>query len=180
MAKVIRTFLYCLIHLFINYFVAYIPCWIIRKAVYSAFGMKIGKRTRIDQRVYIFSPWRITVGDNTRINAFSILDGRGQLTIGSNVSVSMRAVIYTASHKSNSDRFEAYTRHTVLKDCSWIGVNAVILPGTIIENRVIVAANSVLKGETKDGHIYCGNPAVLFRRRELDRNYCLETRQFFL
>ena len=35
--------------MFINYFVAYIPSWTIRKLFYRAVGMKIGKGSRIKQ-----------------------------------------------------------------------------------------------------------------------------------
>jgi maltose O-acetyltransferase len=62
---------------FTNYFVAYIPCWIVRKRLYQLLGMKIGKHSRIMMRTTITIPWRIQIGENTYINEFSYLDGRG-------------------------------------------------------------------------------------------------------
>lgn len=73
----IKEIIYGAVHLFLNYFVAYLPSWWIRKIFYRLAGMKIGKGSRINQRVYVFSPWKISIGKNTMINSFAILDGRG-------------------------------------------------------------------------------------------------------
>ena len=129
MLKSMKKIMYCIISLYINFFVAYIPSWVIRKFLYRLVGLKIGKGSRINQRVYMYSPWKITIGENTMVNSFAILDGRGGLTIGSNTSISMKSVIYTASHKSWSETFEAYKKSTYIGDGVWICVNAVVLPG---------------------------------------------------
>ena len=176
----IRKFLRCAAEACINYIVAYIPSWWIRKGCYRLLGMKIGKGSRINQRVYIFSPWKISIGKNTMINSFSLLDGRGGLVIGDNVSVSMRAVIYSASHKSYSNTFEYYEKTTTIGNCAWICVNSVLLPGTQIADRCIVSANSVLKGKTEVGGVYAGIPACFVRTRELDTDYQLDNTYYFL
>jgi acetyltransferase-like isoleucine patch superfamily enzyme len=43
----------------------------------------------------------------------------------------------------------------------WIGKNTLILPGAIIGNNVIIAANSIIKGRCEDNCMYAGAPAVL-------------------
>ena len=175
-----KKFLSCITDAFINYFVAYIPSWAIRKLFYRLFGMKIGKNTRINQRVYVFCPWRISIGDNTMVNSFAILDGRGGLVIGNSVSISMRSVIYSASHYSNSDSFECYKKKTTVGNCTWICVNAVVLPGANISDGVIVSANSVIKGKTVNNGIYSGLPAVFIRSREISNEYELDCKYYFL
>jgi acetyltransferase-like isoleucine patch superfamily enzyme len=45
----------------------------------------------------------------------------------------------------------------------FIGAHCVILPGTVIENDVAVAANSTLKGVLKSGWLYGGNPIRAIR-----------------
>ncbi|MEJ8801771.1 acyltransferase [Pontibacter sp. H249] len=45
----------------------------------------------------------------------------------------------------------------------WIGCNVTILPGTVIGNNSIVAANSVVKGVFKDNCLIGGNPAKIIR-----------------
>lgn len=179
MKKIVRKMIYDLVLVFINYFVAYIPSWHLRKLFYMLFGMKIGKGSRINQRVFIYNPWNITIGSNTMINSLVILDGRGGLTIGDNTSISMRAIIYTASHKTFSDSFEYYERQTTIGDCVWICVNAVILPGSQISNLSIISANTVFKGAAEEKGIYGGVPAKLIKLRSIDDLYGLHYREFF-
>lgn len=178
--KAFKEILYCAIHIYINYFIAYIPCWIIRKFLYKLLGLKIGKGSRINQRVYIFSPWRISIGDNTMINSFAILDGRDMLTIGSNSSISMRSAIYTASHKSWSDTFEGYTKPTTIGNGVWIGLNAVVLAGACLEDNVIVGANSLIKGKTEAGGVYIGVPAEMVKKRDINADISMKICAFFL
>ena len=178
--KVVKEMLYCAVHIYINYFIAYIPCWIIRKFLYRLLGLKIGKGSRINQRVYIFSPWRISIGDNTMVNSFAILDGRDSLIIGSNTSISMHAAIYTASHKSWSDTFEGYTKPTTIGNGVWICINAVVLAGSYLEDNVIVSANSVIKGKAERGGVYMGLPAEMVKMRDIDADISMKICAFFL
>jgi len=41
----------------------------------------------------------------------------------------------------------------------FIGMNAILLPGTTIEDNVIIAAGSVIRGNLAGDAIYAGNPA---------------------
>ncbi len=45
----------------------------------------------------------------------------------------------------------------------WIGRGCLLLPGTIIEDNVVIAANSVVKGLFKSGAIYGGTPAIYIK-----------------
>jgi acetyltransferase-like isoleucine patch superfamily enzyme len=47
---------------------------------------------------------------------------------------------------------------------SWLGANAVILPGTDIGRNVVVAANSVVRGHVPDFSVVAGAPAKVVRR----------------
>jgi len=40
----------------------------------------------------------------------------------------------------------------------WIGRNCLIMPGTIIEDGVVIGANSLVKGRLRSQLIYAGNP----------------------
>lgn len=171
----VRDFLYVLT----NYIIAYIPFWWVRKALYLLLGMKIGKGSRICMRCIIFSPWRISIGKNTMINEYVLLDGRGGLKIGDNCSLSMWAIVYTASHASKSPDFQYYSRATEIGNCCWIGARAVILPGSSLKDRSVVSANSVLKGVAEENGVYIGNPAEKKRSREIDANYQQRNLNFF-
>lgn len=66
-----------LVYIFCNYFVAYIPCWTVRKFFYRCLGMKLGRGTRINMRCVIMTPWKIKIGENTMINEYALIDGGG-------------------------------------------------------------------------------------------------------
>ena len=41
----------------------------------------------------------------------------------------------------------------------FIGMNVVVLPGTVVEDNVIVGAGSVIRGRLERNSVYIGNPA---------------------
>ena len=166
MLVALKNILYDLGYMFTNYFVAYIPSWIIRKSLYRLLGMHIGKGSRINMRCIIMAPYRICIGENTIINEFCLLDGRGGLTIGNNTSISMYAKIYTATHKSYSEEFEYIT-------------NAVVMPGSIVEDFNIISVNSVFKGKTKPNEMWRGNPATYFKNRDVKSKYTLKNKMWW-
>lgn len=49
---------------------------------------------------------------------------------------------------------------------SWIGSGAVILPGAQIGRHVVVAANSVVRGQVPDRSVVAGVPAKIVRRHD--------------
>ena len=44
--------IYDIVFCFTNYFIAYIPAWFIRRLLYMALGMKIGKKSRIGELLW--------------------------------------------------------------------------------------------------------------------------------
>lgn len=167
----LKAFFRDIIYIFLNYIVAYIPCWHIRKLFYVLAGMKIGKKSRINMKCIVMSPWNIVIGNSTMINEFVLLDGRGHLKIGNACSVSMWSILYTASHKSYSPTFEYTSAPVRVGDCCWLGTRSVIMPGSEIKDRTIISVNSVWKGETCESGIYAGNPATLLKMRAVNDNY---------
>ena len=168
-------------YIILNYFVANVPIWHIRRLFYLLHGMTLGKNSRINMKCIIYAPWKISVGHNTIVNEYCLLDGRGHLSIGDNVSVSMFSVIYTASHYSWSRSFEYYTKKTVINSGAWIGTRGIVMPGSVIAKGTIISANSVYCGGVSEANkIYRGNPAVIIRNRQLENEEInLENIMFF-
>lgn len=179
MKKHFRNLARDILYILLNYFVAYIPCWHIRKIVYFICGMRIGKGSRIQMRCTVMTPWRISIGQNSIINEWTLLDGRGGLTVGDSVSISSFALIYTGTHKSYSPEFEYIDKPVVIKDCCWVGARSVIMPGSILENGTIISVNGVFKGHSEKMGIYSGIPAKLERYRLLEEKYTLNNEYFF-
>ncbi len=166
-------------YIFINYFIEYIPFWTIRKMLLRMLGMRIGKKSRIAMRCIIMSPGKIIIGEGNIINEFVLLDGRGGLTFGNNNSISMYAKIYTGTHKTSSETFEYISFPTEIKDNCWIGTSAVIMPGSILRDFVVVSVNSVLKGETETRGIYMGIPAKKLKERNIKEKYVMDFKSWF-
>ena len=179
MLKIFKTFIRDFTYIFSNYIIANLPCWFLRKILYKLMGMKIGKGSRICMKCIVMSPWKITIGNNTMINEYVLLDGRGGLNIGSNSSISMWAVIYTASHYAWSNSFQYYSKSTVIGDCCWIGTRSIVLPGSVLSNGTVLSVNSSFKGVSQDYGIYNGNPACYMKSRGIDTGYVLENINYF-
>ena len=47
---------------------------------------------------------------------------------------------------------------------SWLGANAIVLPGSTIGEHVVVAAGAVVRGEIPDHCVVAGVPAKIIRR----------------
>lgn len=180
----IRDRIYELIHddiffILINYIIAYIPFWTVRKCFYRMFGMKIGKKSRIAMRCVVLGPRGIEIGDGNVINEFVLLDGRSGLKIGNDNSISMYAKIYSGTHVTDSPTFEYKGLKTTIQDNCWIGTSAIIMPGSIISDFSVVGANSLYRGLTKEKGIYQGVPATLVRFRHIDEKYHFDYRSYF-
>lgn len=166
----IKRIIYDCIYLFLNYFIAYIPFWTLRKLLYQTCGLKIGKGSRINMRCILMNPWLIKIGQNTIVNEYTLIDGRGGVIVGNNCSISMFSVIYSASHRPETDNLEYYKKLTIIKDNVWIGARAVILAGSYINNNCIVGANSVVSAkECQENGIYAGTPAKLINIRKVNK-----------
>lgn len=175
----LKTLLNDLVYIFLNYFVANIPCWVIRRFFYKLFGLKIGRGSRINMKCILMAPWRISIGENSMINEHVLLDGRGGLDIGSNCSVSMFSVIYSATHHMNSESFEYYKAKTAVDDNVWIGTHAIVNAGTHLSRGCVLGANSVTSANLpyEEGGVYTGIPAE-FRYHRKVFNQQLKHRAF--
>jgi acetyltransferase-like isoleucine patch superfamily enzyme len=95
------------------------------------------------------------------------IDAEGGLSIGNNVVVSTRAIIlthdysYTVGLEAIGERPDTDIEIRLpvkIGNNVFIGAGAIILPGTIIEDNVIIGAGSVVRGFIKPGSVIVGNP----------------------
>ncbi|MFA0083548.1 hypothetical protein AB4383_16115 [Vibrio breoganii] len=98
------------------------------------------------------------------IHANSYIDGAGGLFFGNNISIAHNCSVLTAEHDWTNRSLpikynEVKLKETKLADDIWIGCGSRILGGTSIGNRVVIGANSVVKGEVFNDSIYVGVPA---------------------
>jgi maltose O-acetyltransferase len=102
---------------------------------------------------------RSRIGRNTIVNRGCTIDARGSIQIGENVSISPEVAIVTAQHQYNSPTFDIEHGEVVIEDNVWIGIRAMILPGSHIGHGAVVAAGAVVRGKVPPLTVVGGVPA---------------------
>ena len=64
------------------------------------------------------------------------------------------------------------TKPVIMERLSNIGTNSIVLPGSILREGVLLAAGSLLMGDTESWGVYKGNPAILVKK--IDSNIIKE------
>ena len=115
----------------------------------------------------------ISIGDNTRINGAYIHAQQGIL-IGRNcVIASGVQIIDSNGHillSPNRTIGRDLPEEIKIGNNVWIGLNAIILKGSIIGDNCVVSAGSIVKGKFDANSLIVGNPAVVVKTLEIN-NY---------
>jgi maltose O-acetyltransferase len=103
-------------------------------------GLRLGRNPHIARPVYIdgLHPWLITIGDYVTLGPYSAL----------------------ITHDTSLHQHTGLTRlgRIDIGDRVYVGVGAIILPGTSIGEDSVVGAGAVVHGEVPPGSIVLGNP----------------------
>ncbi|MGC6433455.1 MAG: acyltransferase [Crocinitomicaceae bacterium] len=108
---------------------------------------EIGDNCRLNG-VYIHSQKKIIIGKNTVIAAgVNILDSNGH-------------EVFSENRTKGRDT----AKEIIIGENVWIGLNSIILKGSIIGNNSIISAGSVVNGIIPDNVIVQGNPAKIVKK----------------
>jgi acetyltransferase-like isoleucine patch superfamily enzyme len=110
----------------------------------------VGKNSTLSYGVLVSCMEKIQIGDDTQIGEYTSI--RDTTHDYSELGVAM---------KYNAD----ISKGIFIGNNVWIGRGCIILPGTIIEDGVVVGANSVVKGVLKRNCIYVGVPIEFIKSR---------------
>ena len=106
-------------------------------------GLQLGVDTHISRPLYIdqLQPWLITIGDHVTIGPYA-------------------AII---THDTSLVQHTGQTRlgRVVLGNRVYIGVGAILLPGTTIGEDSVVGAGAVVHGQVPPASLAIGNPAKI-------------------
>ncbi len=88
----------------------------------------------------------------------------GKITIGKGTYIAQNVGIITANHDLHNLDIQAEAKDVTIGERCWIGMNSIILPGTILGPHTVVGAGSVVTKSFEEGNcIIAGNPAKIIR-----------------
>jgi acetyltransferase-like isoleucine patch superfamily enzyme len=159
-------------------FVTYMPGFtgfLFRAAFYRRYLKRGGGgELVIAPTAYLENANEIELGDNVQFGHGCWVAGTGGLTIGHNSGIGPRAVIHTANHNYKDpgtrilDQGHDLRPVTIGNDV-WVAAGAIVLPGTILGDGVVVAAGSVVSGTVAPYSVVAGFPARKIAVRRLEQ-----------
>ena len=112
------------------------------------------------------------LGKNTNFNGLKIY-GQGHVSIGDNFHSGIQCTFITENHNYNHGVAIPYDTTCLLKDIIigdnvWIGSKVIILGGITIGEGAIIQAGSVVSQSIPVGAVAGGNPAQVFKYRDME------------
>lgn len=142
------------------------------------YGYKVITKAKEVGKNFICLDWshctkNTIIKDNVRINGIKV-DGFGNLVIGNYCQFGQDVRILTSNHDYDNNTSIPYSTDNVIKDVeigdfSWIGTGVMILPGAKIGEGAIIQAGAVVHGEIPRCAIAGGNPAQVFKYRNIEQ-----------
>lgn len=111
---------------------------------------------------------QVELGDEVGFNIGCYVNGYGGLHIGSRTRFGPYCMIHTANHAMDDPHRSIWEQGWVKQpvrigaEC-WVGMNAAILPGVTIGDRVVIGAGSVVTRDVPDNVVAAGNPCRVIR-----------------
>ena len=138
---------------------------VVRRLIYSIAGASVRSAPGM-KFVFAGSPRNLTVGTGVYMNRAVFIEAIAPVKIGDGCALGMEAMILTSHHPVHPVdgwQQDAEGRGVTIGDRVWIGARAIVLPGSIIESEVVVAAGAVVTGTCLSRGIYAGVPARRIR-----------------
>lgn len=139
-----------------------------------------GSHVAIDKGVYCST--NVTIGSYTHISPYvTIIGGKKGLfeAKGFNNIMCGARIICGSDRFDDSGLFGAMIPEhlkgtqiiepVIMEEFSNIGTNSIVMPGTVLRKGVLLAAGSLLIGETEEWGVYKGNPAVIVKKINPER-----------
>lgn len=136
-------------------------------------NISVGKDTTIYDNCIFYisgSDAKLSIGKHCTFSFGVLVACHHDIEIGDQVMIGEYSSIRDTTHtytNPNVPMIKAGDQSQKVKIGSdvWIGRGCIIMPGSVIENGVVVGANSVVSGHLESNKIYGGNPAKLIKSR---------------
>ncbi|SDT19529.1 maltose O-acetyltransferase [Friedmanniella luteola] len=137
----------------------------VRKLIYRRAGAPVESPPGFGFR-FAGRPANLRVGPDVYFNQRVFIEAVGPVVIGSGCAFGMEVMVVTSHHELGTDgrwSIEATGRGVTIGDRVWVGARAMILPGAVVEDDVVIAAGAVVTGRCRSGGVYAGVPARRIR-----------------
>ena len=124
------------------------------------------------------------IGYNCHFNGM-IIRGNGKVTIGDNFHSGKNILLINSYHKYDNanaipyDTKEMIDKNIVIEDNVWIGDRVIILGGVKIGEGAIIQAGAVVVKDIENFGIAGGNPAKVFKYRNIENYKILKEKKKF-
>lgn len=153
-----------------------IRIFIVKKTVKSyKGGIHIGGKTSLSSKTEL--------GRNVSFNGMTI-NGIGSVIIGDNFHSGTDCLIITSIHNYDFGKKIPYDdthieKPVIIHDNVWLGDRVTILGKVTIGEGAIVQAGAVVIKDVPDGAIVGGNPAQIFKYRNMEHYYDLKSKKMY-
>jgi acetyltransferase-like isoleucine patch superfamily enzyme len=143
---------------------------VVRAVLWRLAGVQLADYSSTVIRAGAFTeyPRNLTAGKNFQINRNTYLGTNDRIVIGDHVTISINCNVLTVYHDGTNHEIDVLAP-VIIKSHCLIYANCTILPGAVLEEGVVLAAGSLLKGRTEPWCIYAGVPARRIKARERGR-----------
>lgn len=124
-----------------------------------------------------------TLGKNPNFNGM-VVNGYGEVYFGDNFHSGVDCLIINSNHNYDYGNKIPYDDSHILKkviinDNVWFGDRVIVLGGVEIGEGAIIQAGAVVVKNVPPGAIVGGNPAVVFKYRNMEHYYELKSKGLF-
>ncbi|MEZ5070255.1 MAG: acyltransferase [Bacteroidales bacterium] len=121
----------------------------------------------------------VRIGHHTRVGIGSVIIG--PVSIGNNVRLAQHVVLSGLNHNYEDVQVPiseqgVQTSDIYIGDGTWIGANAIVLPGIFIGKHCVVAAGSVVTKDIPSYTVVAGNPARVMKTYDRESKQWIRNR----
>ena len=139
-------------------------CFALKRSLLRLCGAALGENVRLCSSARFAMSGPLKIGTDTWVgHEVLIVGGDAPVVIGSQCDIAPRVLVASGSHVIDSLGTRVagtgYSAPITIGDGTWLCAGSIILGGTTIGARCIVAAGAVVKGNFPEGTIISGIPA---------------------
>ncbi len=141
-----------------------------RNLLLKLFGAHISGKPFVSSSARIRMPWNLTLEDHACIGPEVVVYNLGHITLKAHCTIAQEVYLCTGSHDLSDEKAPLIVAPIIVHEQAFIGVRALILPGTQIGHGAVVGGGAVVSRDVSDWIIVAGNPAKTIGIRKIEKS----------